>query len=181
MVYRVLKAKYFPRCEFVEASLGNNPSYSWRSIMAAQNLVREGIRWRVGNGNNIRIWGDKWLPSSSTYRVASPRQFLHQDTRVSELIDYAEASWKLDVLDALFLPHEADVIKGILIISRLPTDKLIWVEEPNGKFSIKSAYRLAIRLSKSADQGTSSERSFCRLGIFHVEPVKYIRSIFGLA
>ena len=83
---------------------------------------------------------------------------MHQDTRVSELIDYAEASWKLDVLDALFLPHEADVIKGILIISRLPADKLIWAEEPNGKFSIKSAYRLAIRLSKSADQGISSER-----------------------
>ena len=88
---------------------------------------------------------------------------MHQDTRVSELIDYAEASWKLDVLDALFFPHEADVIKGILISSRLPADKLIWAEEPNGKFGIKSAYRLAIRLSKSADQGTSSERSHLRL------------------
>ena len=92
LAYRVLKAKYFPKCEFVEASLGNNPSFSWRSIMAAQNLVREGIQWRVGNGTNIRIWSDKCLSSPSTYRVASPRQFLHQDTRVSELIDQATAN-----------------------------------------------------------------------------------------
>ena len=31
--------------------------------------------------------GDKWLPSSTTYKVASPRQFIHNDIRVSELID----------------------------------------------------------------------------------------------
>ena len=35
LVYRVLKVKYFPRYEFIEASMGNNPSYTWRSIMAA--------------------------------------------------------------------------------------------------------------------------------------------------
>ena len=28
LVYRVLKVKYFPHCEFSQASLGNNPSYT---------------------------------------------------------------------------------------------------------------------------------------------------------
>ena len=51
LVYR--EVKYFPRCEFIHASLGNNPSYSWRSIMAAQSLAKEGLRWRVGNGESI--------------------------------------------------------------------------------------------------------------------------------
>lgn len=92
LVYRVLKERYFPRCEFIEASLSNNPSYSWRSIMFAQNLVKEGARWRVVNGSNICFWGDIWLPSYSTYKVASPRLFLHQEIRVSELIDQAMAS-----------------------------------------------------------------------------------------
>ena len=44
LFYRVLKAKYFPRREFVQASLGNNPSFTWRSIMTTQNLVKEGLR-----------------------------------------------------------------------------------------------------------------------------------------
>ena len=35
LVYHVFKAKYFPNCDFVEASLGANPSYVWRSLMAA--------------------------------------------------------------------------------------------------------------------------------------------------
>ena len=44
LVYRVLKARYFPQCEFIEASLGNNPSYSWHSVLSAKHLVREGAQ-----------------------------------------------------------------------------------------------------------------------------------------
>ena len=36
LVYRVFKACYFKDCDFVRASLGNKPSYVWRSIYAAQ-------------------------------------------------------------------------------------------------------------------------------------------------
>ena len=44
LVYWVLKARYFPQCEFIEASLGNNPSYSWHSVLSAKHLVREGAQ-----------------------------------------------------------------------------------------------------------------------------------------
>ena len=54
-MYKVLKAKYFLRCDFVEAKIGSNPSYTWRSIMTAQHVVKEGLRWRVGNGEHIRV------------------------------------------------------------------------------------------------------------------------------
>ncbi|XP_075645524.1 putative mitochondrial protein AtMg00310 [Castanea sativa] len=60
LVFRVFKAKYFPRCDFINATLGNNPSYTWCSIMAAQNIVKEGIRWRVGNqgrSQNLELGG----------------------------------------------------------------------------------------------------------------------------
>ena len=127
--------------------------------MSTQKLVREGIWWRVGNGRDISVWGNKWLPSPSTFKLVSPRQFLHQDTKVSELTDMATASWKSDILDALFLPHEAEMIKGIPLSSRLFADKLIWVEASNDKFSVKSAYALATRLAVNANQGTSSDRS----------------------
>ncbi|XP_050253781.1 uncharacterized mitochondrial protein AtMg00310-like [Quercus robur] len=35
LVYRVYKARYFPQTDFVHASVGHNPSYAWRSTMAA--------------------------------------------------------------------------------------------------------------------------------------------------
>jgi len=48
LVFRVLKAKYFPRCDYIHASLGHNPSYTWRSIMVAQDLVKEGMMLESG-------------------------------------------------------------------------------------------------------------------------------------
>lgn len=32
LVTRVFKAKYFPQGDFLDASIGHNPSYAWRSI-----------------------------------------------------------------------------------------------------------------------------------------------------
>lgn len=58
-MYRVFKARYFPKCDFINASLGWKPSYIWRSLVAAQEVVRKGMRWRVGNGQSIRVWDDK--------------------------------------------------------------------------------------------------------------------------
>ncbi|KAL0011877.1 hypothetical protein SO802_006985, partial [Lithocarpus litseifolius] len=127
------EARYFPRCEFIDASLGKNPSYTWRSIMAAQYLVKEGT----------------WM-------------FLHQDTKVNELINQVTRVWKKNIIDALFMPFEAELIKGIPISSRLPPDKLIWAETPNGKFNVRSAYDVAMRLSKPEDKGASSDNSKMR-------------------
>ena len=87
LVYHVFKAKYFPNCDFVEASLGANSSYVWRSLMATQKLVQDGLRWQIGNRFKVQVWKDKWLPSSSTYKVVSPRLNAPMDLRVSKLID----------------------------------------------------------------------------------------------
>ena len=83
--------------------------------MAAQAIVQQGLRWSVGNGESIQVWGDRWLPSTSTHKVVSPKLFLHEDTRVSEFIDPHVADWKGGALDAVFLPHEVELIKSIPI------------------------------------------------------------------
>ena len=162
LVYQVFKARYFPHSDFIHAIIGNNPSYTWRSILAAQPIVCEGLRWRVGNGRDIRIWEDKWLPMTPTHRVYSPRLFLDSDTRVCELIKPESSSWNSQVIDALFYPHEAEVIKGLPLSSRLPSDKLIWAASSNGLFSVRSTYSLAINLNRPETMGTSSDNSQVR-------------------
>ena len=57
--------------------------------------------------------------------------------KVGELIDKEEASWKVGAVDALFLPHEVEVIKAIPIGSNMLEDKQIWVWSTNGAFSVK--------------------------------------------
>ena len=53
---QVYKAKYFPKGEFADAKIGKNASFSWRNIMAAQHLVKRGLRWQVGDGCSVRVW-----------------------------------------------------------------------------------------------------------------------------
>ena len=60
---RVYKVKYYPNGDVLNAKLGSNPSYAWRSIFKALEVTRRGTRWRVGNGKPIHIWEDKWLPT----------------------------------------------------------------------------------------------------------------------
>ena len=71
LFYRVYQAKYFPNYDFVDVDMGCQPSYAWRSIMAAQPLVRWGMRWQVGDGTQIKAWKDKWIPSPRTYKVVT--------------------------------------------------------------------------------------------------------------
>lgn len=86
LFYKVYKAKYFPECDFVEANLGSQPSYAWRSIMATQSLVRRGMRWQVGDGERIHIWKDKLIPSPCTYEIIMPEKQLPQGPWVRNLI-----------------------------------------------------------------------------------------------
>src|SRR4030067_946497 len=39
LVSRIFKARYFPHSDYLSASLGNNPSYVWRSILEARFIV----------------------------------------------------------------------------------------------------------------------------------------------
>lgn len=39
LVVRILKARYYPLSFFGKATVGNNPSYAWLSIMAAYTVI----------------------------------------------------------------------------------------------------------------------------------------------
>ncbi|KAL8100316.1 hypothetical protein AgCh_032534 [Apium graveolens] len=56
LVAAIMKAKYFPTTDFLSAQLGSNPSYVWRSIMSAQEIVKMGTRRKIGNGAYTKFW-----------------------------------------------------------------------------------------------------------------------------
>jgi hypothetical protein len=72
LMARLFKSRYYPRSNFFDANLGFQPSYAWRSIMQAKEVVRMGARWRIGNGNKVRIWKDGWIPNNSDSFVKGP-------------------------------------------------------------------------------------------------------------
>jgi hypothetical protein len=48
-------------------------SYTWRSILKGIAVLKEGMVWRVGDGNGIDIWRDPWLPKEHTRKRITPK------------------------------------------------------------------------------------------------------------
>lgn len=42
LFYRVYKAQYFPNSSFMLVELRCNPSFVWRSLLAARDILKEG-------------------------------------------------------------------------------------------------------------------------------------------
>ncbi|CAH9070607.1 unnamed protein product [Cuscuta europaea] len=87
LVGRVLKAKYFHTSFFLEAKLGSTPSFVWRSLLAAQDVLAVGCRRRVGNGRSISIWKEAWLPGKGLGRVCSIKPHGIADMNVASLLN----------------------------------------------------------------------------------------------
>ena len=117
------KAKYFRQGDFLSASLGRHPSYSWCNIMAAQKVVQLECRWQIGNGGLVRLWSDKWLPFPSLYKFATVPHFFLDYAMVSALINLETATWKSNIIHEFFLPFDAEAILSIPLSSSLPTDR----------------------------------------------------------
>ena len=145
-----------PTSDVLNAKLGNSPSYSWRSIYNSLKVLKEGTRWRVGNGKRIHIWDDRWMPNPSTYKVINPPNSNPEFPVVSSLIDPTTKWWKADLVRATFLPFEVEAILRIPLSHNLPEDKIIWLGNSRGEFTTKGAYHIAHKLMDAGEKEESS-------------------------
>ena len=161
LMARLYKAKYFLNNDVLSAKIGSNPSYAWRGIHQILEVLRQGTRWRVGNGKLTHIWDDKWLLTPSTYKVVSPPKDFGDLPMVSALIDTDTKRWRRDRLENIFLPFEVETILNIPISYHLPEDSIIWVGNKKWSFSVKSVYYVARRILEKEGHGTSSLGDVC--------------------
>lgn len=58
-------------------------SPTWRAVEYGLELLKQGVIYRVGNGESIRIWRDNWLPRmgsmkpSGSSRICRLRKVRH--------------------------------------------------------------------------------------------------------
>ncbi|XP_062170478.1 uncharacterized protein LOC133876208 [Alnus glutinosa] len=123
---KILKAKYFPKSTFLEATLGSRSSYAWRSILSAKDLLQEGLVWRIRDGTHVKIWGDKWIPTATTYAIQSPRSVFDETATVSELIDPYSKWWNVQLIRSIFSKVEAEIILGLPLSRYEQHDLRIW-------------------------------------------------------
>ncbi|XP_019179273.1 PREDICTED: uncharacterized protein LOC109174494 [Ipomoea nil] len=85
LVAKVYKARYFPATSFIDAKVGSCPSYAWRSIMAAHDMVVAG--------------------------TDMPEELRH--AKVAGLIDDQTNMWDPHILLDLFITEDVNRILGI--------------------------------------------------------------------
>jgi hypothetical protein len=64
----VFTAALLSHCRDIESQIlpsfpllffGSKPSFAWRSTLSAKELLQQGVVWRVGDGQSIKVWGDR--------------------------------------------------------------------------------------------------------------------------
>ena len=110
LVYKCLKARYFPRTHLFDAKESPNCSFVWKSIVAALPILKLGCCWRVGNGLSIWVSGDKWIPNYPTNAPLLPIKDEVQEVTVFELIDHELHAWRSEFIMDMFEQEDAKAI-----------------------------------------------------------------------
>ena len=113
----------------------NNPSFVWRSLLSARDVITTGSRWRVGDGYLIGVTTHKWLSHDPIF-VGQ----LNPELRMSDLIDNDSRQWDRGKIHALFSQHTSREILAIPLNNLHTWDSLIWMKNKSRTFSVKSAY-----------------------------------------
>ncbi|CAN6710400.1 unnamed protein product [Malus baccata var. baccata] len=122
---------------------------SWDRLMKQKRAG--GLGWRVGDGENIDIRKDPWLPTPTTF-LANPLDSL-EVTKVRELIEPISKSWKAEIIVAGFNQEEARKILSIPLSKTGCRDRLVWHHTVNGVYSVKTGYGVAINLMENGALG----------------------------
>jgi hypothetical protein len=82
---QVLKGRYYPDRDFMEATAPRAASRTWRAILAGRRALELGLLKRIGTGHTVSVWEDRWIPNTSTMRPMGRFGDAQVDT-VDELI-----------------------------------------------------------------------------------------------
>lgn len=132
-------------------------SFTFRSILHGRDLLREGVVWRIGNGESINVHHDNWIPRRGCLKPLG-QQYVQMLTQVSDLLTEHGTEWDFNKLDVMFTADDAADIKQIAIGGPNRSDYLAWNFTKNGQFSVRSAYHLRMSMNglKSGRPGPSA-------------------------
>lgn len=96
---QVLKAKKFPNSSPLVAKKPFRASYTWQSILYSSELVEHGAVQRVGDGNLVKVWVDRWIRNTDS---SNSSMGVDQNLLVANLINHKTLEWDIQRVQQLF-------------------------------------------------------------------------------
>ncbi|KAI8563505.1 hypothetical protein RHMOL_Rhmol03G0115700 [Rhododendron molle] len=130
---QVLSEAGFVECE---------PRPLWRLgvggvFLGGKELLCKGLKWRIGNGRNISVFRDEWIPKLSNPLDGSPLSNGLPNFKVMDVLDARCHVWRDPLLNVLFPREVVSAIHSIYLPLQEKEDELIWEHTKNGLFSVK--------------------------------------------
>ena len=113
----------------------------WASILKVLHILKAHSFYQLTQGN-ISIWSTPWCSSWGTIYddlIIQPTGFIYP-TLVNDLWLPNQRKWNDNLIDAIFRPSMAQVIKNTPIINSQDPDFLCWILTQTGRCHAKSAY-----------------------------------------
>lgn len=147
LLARIYRSRYYANSDPFTASLGSRPSYAWRSIHAAQRLMKQGARVIIGNGQQTNVWREQWVQRKPARGIqqtkpslGSSGRTLSIDMTVAELMINGTTEWNKDLLQEVFPAEEVRLIENIKPGGKESADNYCWKYTKTGLYSVKSEY-----------------------------------------
>lgn len=138
------KAKYHPQESILDVHLGSSPSMAWHNFWGATSLLKDGLIWKISNGDSVNIWLDNWLPGEGRRAPNNTHNNTLELHTVNQLIDHTTKTWKTELITSSFDPEDAERILAIALSDKLPEDNLVWGWTKFGNYLVKSGYWLGM-------------------------------------
>ncbi|GAU39232.1 hypothetical protein TSUD_396790 [Trifolium subterraneum] len=141
LVAKLIKARYFPRSSLFEAPLGYNPSFAWRSMWHARQILSLGCRWRIGSGENICVMHDPWLRGKVNKWVPSPQPAGVYQLSVRDLLHENYKAWNIAKVRNLFSGDVAERILETPLVHSVRSDKYHVAGNWNGIWKAQAPHK----------------------------------------
>ena len=161
---KVLKGRYHPNCSFMDSGLTRSSSFTWRSLMHGKSLLDRGLLWWVGNGEEIRVTKDRWIPDAPCHPIL-PIVQMSDDLKVSSLMDQSSKQWNEELVWICFRPADAECIINIALSHNQVLYCVSWPLTKTSTYTVKPVYILAksgeVHLKASATGKRESSDQLC--------------------
>lgn len=136
-----MKARYFQKTSFFDAKHGGTASWAWSILLAGRYLITNGAHWQIMNGENTRLWVDRWILSLERgHPILLNGVIANRSQTVSSIINHPSCGWQIDSICKVISLEDLNGILNTPIGDGSRADQLVWTNDRRGKYLVKASY-----------------------------------------